>query len=238
MDYPRMKSTIRETGDAVGGAGSLVNTGQLIVHGDVNLPRAPVARSVYLAQVKNIFPWELIGREAELAELAEFCTGDHDQTYLWWQGPPWAGKSALMATFVLHPPPRVRVVSFFITNRFAGQSDRTAFLPTVIEQLAELLGQPMPPLFPEATQQAWYSRLLDEAAQLCRERGERLILVVDGLDEDQGVRIGPGAHSIAALLPAVPQHGCGSWWQADHTHLYQLTCPRSIHYGIRRSYGS
>src|SRR5690606_1044689 len=45
VGYRRMKSTIRETGDAVGGSGSLVNTGQLIVHGDVNLGRAPVVRS-------------------------------------------------------------------------------------------------------------------------------------------------------------------------------------------------
>lgn len=98
-----------------------------------------------------------------------------------------------MATFVLNPPPGVRVVSFFITNRFAGQSDRSAFFPRVIEHLAELLGQPMPQLLGEATQQAWYSRLLEDAAQLCREREERLVLLVDGLDEDQGVRLGTGA---------------------------------------------
>ncbi|QSI48071.1 hypothetical protein [Thermobispora bispora] len=164
-------------------------------------------RSAYLHQVEHIFPWELIGREAELAELKDFCTGDHDRTYLWWQGPPWAGKSALMATFVVHPPPGVRVVSFFITNRFAGQDDRHAFVHAVIEQLAELLGQPMPHRLSATTQQEWYARLLEEAAQLCRERGERLILVVDGLDEDQGVRAGRSAHSIAALLPAVPPHG-------------------------------
>lgn len=123
-----MKSTVRDTGDAFGGPGSLVNTGHLHVEGGLHLAGAPPARSAYLDQVEQIFPWELIGRETELAELAAFCTGDHDRTYVWWQGPAWAGKSALMATFVLHPPPGVRVVSFFITARYAGQSDRNAFL--------------------------------------------------------------------------------------------------------------
>ena len=207
MGGPRVKSTVRQTGNAEGGPGSIVNTGHLHVTGDVHLAGAPVARSAYRDQVEQIFPWELIGREAELAELAEFCTGDHDQTYVWWQGPAWAGKSALLATFVLHPPPGVRVVSFFITARYAGQSDRNAFLRAVIEQLAELLGQPMPPLLDEVTQQGWYGRLLKEAARHCRARGERLVLVVDGLDEDRGVKLGPGAHSIAALLPEVPPEG-------------------------------
>ena len=97
------------------------------------LANRPVARSVYLQQVQQIFPWQLIGRDAELAELEAFCTEPDGGSYVWWQGPPWAGKSALMAWFVLHPPAGVRVVSFFITARFAGQSDRTAFLEVVLE---------------------------------------------------------------------------------------------------------
>lgn len=105
------------------------------------------------------------------------------------------------------PPPSVHVISFFVTSRYAGQSDWRAFLEVVTEQLAETLHQPMPPLLSEATQLGWFSRLLKDAARVCQEKGERLILLVDGLDEDRGVTTGPGAHSIAALLPAVPQHG-------------------------------
>lgn len=44
---------------------------------------------------------------------------------------------------------------------------------------------------------------LDEAVATCREDGERLVLVVDGLDEDRGT----GGHSVAALLPACPAAG-------------------------------
>ena len=42
------------------------------------------------------------------------------------------------------------------------------------------------------------------AAGACQEAGKRLVLVVDGLDEDRGATTGLGAHSIAGLLPAAP----------------------------------
>ena len=41
---------------------------------------------------------------------------------------------------------------------------------------------------------------LRRAATVCRERGERLVLVVDGLDEDEGLTAGPGVYSIASML--------------------------------------
>jgi tetratricopeptide (TPR) repeat protein len=49
--------------------------------------------------------------------------------------------------------------------------------------------------------------MLEQAAQACAAHGERLILVVDGLDEDRGVTTGPDARSIAALLPHDPSAG-------------------------------
>ena len=49
--------------------------------------------------------------------------------------------------------------------------------------------------------------MLSDAARVCLERDERLVLVIDGLDEDRGVTTGPRAHSIAALLPASPPVG-------------------------------
>src|SRR5258708_5808257 len=134
-DKPRWwRSVVRGSGPATGGDGSIVNTGILIG----SLPAVRLAQSVYLHQVQQIFPGQLVGRDAELAELAAFCTKPDAGPYVWWQGPAWAGKSALMAWFVLHPPPGVRVVSFFITSRYAGQSDRNAFLEMVLEQLAEV----------------------------------------------------------------------------------------------------
>ena len=93
-------------------------------------------RSAYLAQVRDIAPDTLIGRDDELADWAEFCAGA--DPYAWWQAGPWAGKSALASWFVTHPPAGVDVVSFFITGRLSGQADSDAFLDAMIEQLNAL----------------------------------------------------------------------------------------------------
>ncbi|WP_460364708.1 hypothetical protein [Actinocorallia lasiicapitis] len=157
----------------------------------------------------RIVPDLLIGREAELAELTEFCLADDDvlPRYLWWRADAWAGKSALMSWFVLHPPVGVRVVSFFITSRFASNSDRTAFLEIVQQQLAEITGRPELQPLSEATSQSRFGQLLHEAAEVCSRAGERLVLLVDGLDEDTGIGEGTHGHSIAALLPSNPPPG-------------------------------
>src|SRR4051794_4390959 len=65
------------------------------------------ARSAYRKQVEQIAPAQLIGRRAELAALAAFCTTADElgsPAYVWWRAPAWSGKSALMSWFVLHPP--------------------------------------------------------------------------------------------------------------------------------------
>ncbi|TQM81232.1 hypothetical protein FHX81_3595 [Saccharothrix saharensis] len=174
-----------------------------VVRGDVNLMTGAPVRTRYRETVRRIAPPELVGREAELAELAAFCTSS-PTPYRWWRAAAWSGKSALMATFALNPPPGVRVVSFFITARLAAQNDRHAFIDNVLEQLVTLLDQPLPPLLTESTREAHLLGLLTEAAEACRDRGEHLVLLVDGLDEDRGVTTGPDAHSVAALLPVDP----------------------------------
>ncbi|MGY3521070.1 hypothetical protein ACVMYR_32755 [Micromonospora sp. PTRAS2] len=164
-------------------------------------------RSAYLQQVRRIAPDRLVDRAAELAELTRFCTRADGGAYLSWQAPAWAGKTALISWFVLNPPPDVRIVSFFVTARFAGQSDRIAFTDVVLEQLAELLERPMPAYLTDATRDVHLLEMLADAAEHCQRRGERLVLVIDGLDEDSGVTAGPDAHSIAAVLPARPAAG-------------------------------
>jgi hypothetical protein len=178
-----------------------------------DMPRTP-ARSAYLEQVRRIAPPSPPGlqdRDAELAELALFCLDADGPSYAWWRAGPWAGKSALLSTFVLRPPPnvagRVRIVSFFITARLAAQDTREAFTQVLLEQLATLLGQSLPAVLPEATREAFLLDLMSQAASACQDAGGRLVLVVDGLDEDRGTTAGPDAHSIAGLLPASPPAG-------------------------------
>lgn len=172
-----------------------------------------VARSVstvpeYLARVREIAPLEMLGRESELAEMKRFCGGS--EPYCWWQGEPWAGKTALTAWVTLHPPDGVDVVSFFVNGRLSDQSDSRAFTADLIGQLAALAGEPAPLGEADLTG-ARLDRLrpalLERAAADARGRDRTLLLVVDGLDEDQGVRPRSGTASIASLLPRHPPAG-------------------------------
>ncbi|WP_159056047.1 hypothetical protein [Streptomyces scabiei] len=111
-----------------------------------------------------------------------------------------------MAHFVLNKPDDIEIVSFFITGRLAGQDDRTAFCEVVQRQFCAILGEEVPP----STEHTRDEQLLDafeRAAYICQSQGRRLILVVDGLDEDRGVVAGPDSYSIAGLLPIIPPHG-------------------------------
>ncbi|WP_261558194.1 hypothetical protein, partial [Frankia tisae] len=62
-----------------------------------------------------------------------------------------------------------------------------------------------PPFQDEGRRERLWFQWFADAAAYCEARGQRLVLVVDGLDEDRGVT-GPGARSIAGLLPANPPH--------------------------------
>ena len=172
------------------------------------VPAGPgqLIRSAYLEQVRDIAPDALIGRDGELAEWAEFCAGPG--TYAWWQAGPWAGKSALASWFVTHPPAGVDIVSFFITGRLAGQADSDAFLDALIEQLTALgPASGGSAAVAAARVGAWLSLLASAAAQT-GERARRLVVVVDGLDEDDvGATPARGRPSIASLLPRRPPAG-------------------------------
>ncbi len=168
--------------------------------------RDQAVRSAYLAQVRGIAPKRLVGREKELADWAEFCAGD--SSYAWWQAGPWAGKSALAAWFVTHPPGGADVVSFFITGRLSGQADSSAFLDAMTEQLNSLYrgGARLPPV--AGARVGGWLNLLDSAAAHAEERARRLVVVVDGLDEDDAGTTPPrGRPSIASLLPRQPPPG-------------------------------
>ena len=165
-----------------------------------------LVRSAYLAQVRDIAPDTLIGRDDELAEWAEFCAGA--DAYTWWQAGPWAGKSALASWFVLHPPAGVDVVSFFITGRLIGQADSDAFLNAMIEQLNSLYpASGGSPAVAGARVGAWWD-LLDRQRLKPKNVARRLVVVVDGLDEDEAGATPPrGRPSIASLLPRRPPSG-------------------------------
>ncbi|WP_405996714.1 hypothetical protein [Streptomyces sp. NBC_00829] len=150
------------------------------------------------------------GREAELAEMTVFCTAPDAQgsstagTGYWrWLAPAWSGKTALMAQFALHPPQGVDVLAFFITSRAAGRSDRTAFLSALQGQLREYLHEGDV----DCVSKGQFLNALKCAATQAAAAGRRLVLLVDGLDEDTGVESASSGYSIASLLPRDPPAG-------------------------------
>ncbi|WP_370414833.1 hypothetical protein [Streptomyces fradiae] len=130
--------------------------------------------------------------------------GGYAGTAYWrWLAPAWSGKTALMAQFVMHPPQGVDVLAFFITARNAGRSDRTSFLATLQGQLREYLCD----ADVDCASQGQFLDALERAAGKATAEGRRLVLLVDGLDEDTGVESASSGYSIAALLPRMPPPG-------------------------------
>ncbi|MFY1691107.1 hypothetical protein [Plantactinospora sp. WMMB782] len=161
--------------------------------------------SAHETNVRERAPDVLLDREEELAELAAFCAGD--EPYVWWQGDPWAGKSALLAWFVLHPPADCDVVSFFVNGTVDEERDSAAFVTTMLSQLLPLVGDDQPGGLGGTMLSQLFRTVLDSAAARAARTRRRLVLVVDGLDEDQSRRSGRELASIAALLPRRP----GTW---------------------------
>ncbi|MET9965723.1 trypsin-like peptidase domain-containing protein [Streptomyces sp. NPDC006356] len=161
-----------------------------------------LVQEIYRAQLADIAPEMLDERQTELAELVSFCGGT--EPYRWIQGRPWAGKTALAAWFALHPPRGVVPVWFFITARYAGQSDGDAYTASVIDQLALIAGREPSATGSPAARDGERRLLLRQAAERVAEDGGTLLLVVDGLDEDQSRVPGGSGSSIASLLPERP----------------------------------
>lgn len=159
-----------------------------------------LVQELYQAQLADIAPEELLGRQPEFNDLVAFCGGPDD--YLWLQGPPWAGKTALAASFALNPPRGVVPVWFFITARYASQSDSNAYTKAVIDQLAAIAGREPTGISSPTARDGERRLLLRQAAERVAEDGGTLLLVVDGLDEDQSRTAGGSGTSIASLLPA------------------------------------
>ncbi|MES9604599.1 trypsin-like peptidase domain-containing protein [Actinomadura sp. NPDC000929] len=151
------------------------------------------SRNTYLAQVRNLAAPQLIDRRSELRRLTEFVASN--ENYIWLQAPPWAGKTALMAEFTLNPPRGTRVAAFFVTSRLVSEADSSAFLRTMILQLALIAGEPAPGPTGQVNQYEIFLRLVEVAAAHI-SKAERLVLVIDGLDEDN-----LAGTSIASMLP-------------------------------------
>jgi tetratricopeptide (TPR) repeat protein len=162
----------------------------------------PTARELVSRRAQRVAralaPDVLISRESARAALEEFS--DSDGSWRWIQGDTFAGKSALLAWFALHPPPGVDIVACFLRRTVSGENTVEYALSVLADQLAALAGRPghRPPQYVSAAAGELLDELLPAAARACQERDHRLLVLVDGLDEYE---TGTAAYALASWLP-------------------------------------
>ncbi len=146
-------------------------------------PRA--ARKIEVAgarrAVERSAPKVLIGRSAELAALNTFTRSG--ARWRWLQGDAFAGKTALLAWFALHPSDQVDIVACFL-RPVGGDNTAEYALGMLTRQLALLADRRdyVPSTFMSERANDFID-LLEEAARACAERDRRLLVLIDGLDE-------------------------------------------------------
>jgi hypothetical protein len=117
--------------------------------------------------------------------------------FLWLEGPAFCGKTAVLAWFVLHPPEGIAVAACFLRRR-TGDADARYVLDVLGRQLAAHADRSYVPAPHRSTQRDDLLDLLSEAAAASAQRGQRLLVVVDGLDEDQTLGARPRRGRVAA----------------------------------------
>ncbi|MFB8140640.1 hypothetical protein [Streptomyces parvus] len=170
---------------------------------------------------------EVRGREAERGEMNAFVRNSRADapSYLCWHADAPVGKTSLLADYVRRPPRGVDILNFFVSTPH-GTDTRAEFEREITEQADSFLGQ-SPSAAPRNVR-GWKA-LYIQTARMSASHGRKLLLVVDGLDDDlawSGTAAGSGAPgpgggastsrrplgtgtspmrgSIAALLPARP----------------------------------
>ncbi|MEW2133192.1 hypothetical protein [Streptomyces sp. NPDC005435] len=152
----------------------------------------------------DVLPGDLEDREQEVAELRAFVTAPAGApSYMWWQAGPWAGKTALVSWFAARQLPAGVDVAHYVVAGRLGTDRRDGFVLAVGEQLAAAAGSRRRPALDR--KRPALDLLYEAAARARAERHRRLVLLVDGLDEDADA--GLESAGIAGLLPKVPPYG-------------------------------
>ncbi|WP_067476812.1 hypothetical protein [Actinomadura hibisca] len=149
-------------------------------------------RFVHAAKGKDRPP-ELAGRQDDLDRLCELVSAK--SRYLSLVAPPWAGKTAFLASFAAsHVPENIDLVAYFVQWRSGGDTAQR-FLDTMVIALSRHIGRKPPSLRDTAT----LLDLYEAAAKKSVKNDRRLLLLVDGLDLDSVSYL--DGESIASLLP-------------------------------------
>ncbi|MEV0266354.1 hypothetical protein AB0I49_34105 [Streptomyces sp. NPDC050617] len=150
-------------------------------------------------------------------------------SYLCWQADTPVGKTALLADYVSRRPPADADILTFFVSAAHGTDTRAEFEEEIVDQIDVFLGRQGSPV--PSNVRGWKTLFAEAAAKSARY-GRKLLLVVDGLDDDvawsglaaegrtSGTSGMPGSRgdatepkavpvrgSIAALLPSRPPPG-------------------------------
>ena len=140
-------------------------------------------RPAYSQMIEKLRPsGGLLDRDSELGALRAFARpggdGQISRPYLDWVAETWAGKTALAAQFASDPPPGTDIIAFFVSRTRAQQA--ADFWSNACDQLAALINEASPLQPNEAT----FLKLWAEAGDEAKRNGRTLVLLIDGLDED------------------------------------------------------
>ncbi|MFM9615484.1 hypothetical protein [Streptomyces niveiscabiei] len=127
-------------------------------------------------------------------------------SYLCWYADAPVGKTLLLADYVSRRPPAGTDILTFFVSADHGTNTRPEFEREIAHQIDDFLGAQGSPV--PGNVREWRERFAEAAAKSAG-LGRRLLLVIDGLDDDVAWA-GAGAEnapSIAALLPARPPSG-------------------------------
>jgi hypothetical protein len=154
--------------------------------------------STILSELED--PNVLPDRTMELAYLDQLLRTEG--TYEVIVAPPYTGKTTLLAFFAAHPPRDldIDIVSFFVVRRI-GRNTINRFLDVVNGQLRHLVAEPGPEPADTDRRIYYFEQLWAAAVEraVMAEPHRRLLLIVDGLDEQES--------AISSLLPAsIPDH--------------------------------
>jgi hypothetical protein len=179
---------------------------------------------------RSLAPTVLVARDSQLERLDRFAhSTEQDGRWRWITAAAFAGKTALLAYFALHPPDGVEVAVCFL-RRTKGLNGPDYVLPTLTQQLAAIAAGPDP----ESTV-GWlpdsvgsvpaFHDMLGKAAAACRQQDRRLLVLIDGLDEYHtafaGLDVGawmPDADTLpeATCLLVSSRHGVPVDLRHDH----------------------